>query len=233
VTVRRDWLMIFLTILNLPSYAQFLPDLQAQTPAEYDAYLDVLDGPVSDKGPAFERAFPGSALRLAVCELLEREWRSRGDVAQAVAASERGLAITQDYVPLLVELADLLANGHDRLDQAKSVAERALVLLETAKAPRRIAEDEWTAAVSKLRGQAHGALGLIRFKRDDVAGAVREFEAAMVAAPAVDPVLHYRLGRLYAITGRTADARRQLQQAAHSADKRMRELANTALAELR
>lgn len=54
--------------------------------------------------------------------------------------------------------------------------------------------DEWTAAVSRLRGQAHGALGLIRFHRDDIAGAVRA---------AVDPVLHYRFRRLYAITGHT------------------------------
>jgi hypothetical protein len=88
VTMRRDWLTILFTVFSLPSYAQFLPDLQAKTPSEYDAYLDVLDGPVSERGPVFERAFPESALRLPVCEALERDWRSRGDVAQAVAAAE-------------------------------------------------------------------------------------------------------------------------------------------------
>jgi tetratricopeptide (TPR) repeat protein len=231
--MRRDWLTILFAVISLPSYAQFLPDLQAKTPAEYDAYLDVLDGPASERGPAFERAFPESSLRLAVCDLLEREWRSRGDVAQAVAAAERGLAIAQDYVPLLVELADLLANGQERLDRAESAAKRAMVLLETAKPPRRIAADEWTAAVSKLRGQAHGALGQIRFKRDDVAGSVREFELAVAEGAAVDPVLHYRLGRLYAITGHMEDARRELEQAARSADKTLRDRANSALAELR
>ena len=107
------------------------------------------------------------------------------------------------------------------------------MLLETAKPPRRIAADEWTAAVSKLRGQAHGALGQIRFKRDDVAGSVREFELAVAEGAAVDPVLHYRLGRLYAITGHMEDARRELEQAARSADKTLRDRANRALAELR
>jgi tetratricopeptide (TPR) repeat protein len=231
--MRRAWLAILFTVFSLPSYAQFLPDLQAKTPEEYDAFLDVLDGPVAERGEAFERSFPESALRLAVCEVVEREWRSRGNVAQAVAAAERGLTVAQDYVPLLVELADLLANGQDRLDRAEAAAKRALVLLETAKAPRRIAADEWTAVVSKLRGQAHGALGLIHFKRNDVAGAVREFETAVVEGTAVDPVLHYRLGQLYAITGHTADARNQLEQAARSTDKSLRDRANTALAELR
>lgn len=231
--MRRNWAIALFTFVSLPSYSQVLPDLQAKTPAEYDAYLDVLDGPVAERGPAFERAFPHSALRLAVCELLEREWRSRGDRAQAAAAAERGLAIAPDYAPLLVELADLLANGPDRLDRAESAAQRALALLETATASRRIPPDEWTATISGLRGKAHGALGLALFKRDDVAGAVREFEAAVAAGPEVDPALHYRLGRLYAITGRVPDARRELEQASRSADKMLRDRARAALAELR
>src|ERR671913_103829 len=89
----------------LPCYSQFLPDLQAKTPAEYDAYLDVLDGPVLDKGPAFERAYPQSALRLPVYELMAREWRSQGNRERAISAAERGLAIAPDYIPLLVEIA--------------------------------------------------------------------------------------------------------------------------------
>ena len=43
---------------RLPCYSQFLPDLQAKTPAEYDAYLDVLDGPVLENGAVFERDLP-------------------------------------------------------------------------------------------------------------------------------------------------------------------------------
>ena len=116
--MRRVWLAVVLTAVSIPSYSQFLPDLQAKTPEEYDAYLDAIDGPVIEKGPAFERDFPASALRLPVCELMAREWRSRGDAVQAAAAAERGLAIAPDYVPLLVEIADLLANGSGGLERA-------------------------------------------------------------------------------------------------------------------
>src|SRR6266436_1600451 len=162
--MRRVWLAAVLTAVSIPSYSQFLPDLQAKTPAEYDAYLDVMDGPVLEKGAEFERKFPASALRLPVCEMMAREWRSRGDAVQAAAAAERGLAIAPDYVPLLVELADLLSNDTAGLERADSAARRALVLLDTIKAPLRTSVEEWTAAVSKLRARAHGALGMVHFK---------------------------------------------------------------------
>ncbi len=230
--MRSVWLAIVFTAVSLPSYSQFLPDLQAKSPEEYDAYLDVIDGPVLEKGAAFERDFPTSALRLPVCELMAREWRSRGDAVRAAAAAARGLAIAPDYVPLLVEEADLLANGAGELDRAANAAQRALNLLDTIKAPRRIAIEEWTRAVAKLRARAHGALGMIHFKRDDVAGAVGEFEAALADTSVSDPLLHYRLGRLYAVTGRTADARRELQEAARNGERMLRERANAALAAL-
>jgi tetratricopeptide (TPR) repeat protein len=230
--MQRVWLAIVFTAVSLPSYSQFLPDLQAKSPEEYDAYLDVIDGRFLEKGAAFERDFPTSALRLPVCELMAREWRSRGDAVEAAAAAERGLAIAPDYVPLLVEVADLLANGTKRLDRAETAARRALTLLETIKAPRRISIEDWTAAVSNLRARAHGALGMVHFKRDDTAGAVREFEAAVSDAAVNDPLLHYRLGRLYAVTGRTVDARRQLEEAARGGEETLRERANAALAAL-
>jgi tetratricopeptide (TPR) repeat protein len=217
----------------LPCYSQFLPDLQAKTPAEYDAYLDVLDGPVIEKGAAFERDFPQSSLRLPVCELLAREWRSRGQREQAIAAAERGLAIAPDYIPLLVEVADLLANGSHRLDRAAQAAQHALELLDRVKAPLRIAAEDWTAAVAKLRARAHTALGLVKFKKDDRVGAMKAFLAALAAGGGDDPMLHYRLGRLYAVNGELAEARRELEHAALSPDKLLRDLARKALAELK
>jgi tetratricopeptide (TPR) repeat protein len=230
--MRHVWLAAVFTAVTIPSYSQFLPDLQARTPEEYDAYLDAVDGPVLEKGAAFERDFPASALRLPVCELMAREWRLRGNAGQAAAAAERGLAIAPDYVPLLVELADLLANGSDNLERAAGAARRALALLDTIKAPRRISGEEWTAAVSKLRARARGALGMVYFKRDDVSGAVHEFEAALADTSATDALLHYRLGKLYAVTGRPAEARRHLEEAARTEEKTLRERANAALAAL-
>jgi len=231
--MRRAWLLTVFTALSFPVYAQFLPDLQAKTPEEYDAYLDVIDGPVLEKGAMFERAFPSSPLLLPVSELMSRQWRLQGNAAKAIEAAERGLAIAPDYVPLLVELADLLSNGSAQLDTAATAARRALTLLETARAPRRVSVEDWTVAVSRLRARARGALGTLLFKQDDVAGAVKEYEAALREPGTQDPILHYRLGRLYAVTGRQGEARSQLQEAVRRGDKILRERAAAALAEIR
>src|SRR5258708_18620168 len=124
----QGWMGAVFTAVSIPSYSQFLPDLQGKTPAEYDAYLDVMDGPVLEKGAEFERKFPASALRLPVCEMMAREWRSRGDAVQAAPAAERGVAIAPEYVPLLVQEADLLSNNTASLERADSAARPAPVL---------------------------------------------------------------------------------------------------------
>lgn len=193
----------------------------------------MLDGPVLKYGLVFERDFPQSSLRLPVCELIAREWRSQGDREQAIAAAERGLAIAPDYIPLLVEVADLLANGSDRFDRAIQTAQHALALLERVKAPLRIAPEDWTAAVAKLRMRAHSAFGMVLFKKDDHDGAMKEFQAALAAGGADDLILHYRLGRLYAVKGKLAEAKRELERAQLSPDPVLRDLAKKALAELK
>lgn len=231
--MKRVWFLALYIASRLPCYSQFLPDLQAKTPAEYDAYLDVLDGPVLQNGAAFERDFPQSSLRLPVCELMAREWRSQGRREQAIAAAERGLKIAPDYVPLLVEVADLLANGSQGLDRAAYAAAYALELLDRVKAPLRVAPEEWTAVVARLRARAYTAIGMVQFKKDDRAGALKAFKAALATGTGDDPILHYRMGRLYAFNGQNAEARRELEQAALSSDKALRDLAKKALAELK
>lgn len=188
-----------------------------------------------EKGLAFERAFPQSALRLPVCELLARAFREQGDARRAIDAAAAGLAIAPDYIPLLVDLADLVANSSAaELDRANTAATRALLLLETARAPARANADAWLASVARLRARAHAALGLVRFKREDTAGARRALEAALAQASAEEnPAIHYRLGRLLAATGAKAEARRHLEAAARSGEKLLRERALAALAELR
>lgn len=229
----RAWLLTLSIALRLPCYSQFLPNLQAKTPAEYDAYLDVLDGPVLKNGATFERTFPQSSLRLPVLELMAREFRAQGDRDQAIAAAERGLSIAPEYIPLLVELADLLANGSERLDHASKAADEALQLLDRSKAPVRVTPEDWTAAVAKLRARAFSALGMVLFKKGDPDGAIRKFEMARAADPSNDPILHYRLGRLYAVKGNIAAARRELERAVSGPDPVLRDLAKKALDELR
>jgi uncharacterized protein HemY len=58
------------------------------------------------------------------------------------------------------------------------------------------------------------------------------FQRALAAGAGEDPTLHYRLGRLYAVDGQIAKARRELEQAMLSQDEVLRDLARKALSEL-
>ena len=228
IAVLAGWV----TAGNILCYAQFLPDLQARTPAEFDAYLDVLEAPGVERSEAFLREFPDSALRLPVWELLARARRAEGNAAAAIRAARGGLAVAPEYAPLLVELADLVANGAAGWEEAEAPARSALTVLDRVKAPQRVGPAEWTAAVQALTARAYAAWGLVLFKRNDVAGAIRHLEAALRQQPAGDATLHYRLGRLYAVAGRTREARAELAEAARSGVDELRALARQALAGL-
>lgn len=215
-----------------PSYAQFLPDLQAKSTEEYDAYLAVQDGPILARGSDFERRFPDSSLRLPVCEWTAKEFRRNGQAAQAISAVERGLAIAPDYIPLLVEQADLLSNGGERLPVAAEAARRAIEFLQTAKAPQRVSPEDWKAATESLLSRAHSALGLIAFKRSDMGTAIREFTTAVGLDTPERAMAQYRLGRVYGLIGNRGEARKYLQAAMQGSDSRLREMARAALAAL-
>jgi len=228
--INRGFILAIVVLVNIRVSGQFLPDLQAKTPQEYDAYLDVLEGPLPDKGLLFERTYPKSALLLPVYELMAREWRLRGDAERATEYARKALAISSDYVPMLTELADLLANRGLNLDEALKAGRRALTILEEIKAPRRVSAGDWTAVVAKLRASAHGAVGLALFRKDDIPGAIAEFEKALTASETPEPMLHYRLGRLYLVSGRKAEGRKHLEEAARRGDEVLRERAQQALA---
>ena len=228
--INRGLILAILAIANMRVSGQFLPDLQAKTPEEYDAYLDVLDGPLPGKGVLFEKTYPKSALLLPVYELMAREWRSQGDAERATEYTRKALSISPDYVPMLTELADLLANRGSNLEEALSEGRRALVVLETIKAPRRVREADWTTAVAKLRARAYGAIGLALFRENDIPGAIVEFEKALAEPAAAEPLLHYRLGRLYVLSGRKAEGRKHLIEAAERGDELLRQRAQQALA---
>lgn len=219
----------FFILFSLPSYSQFLPNLQAESTAEYDAYLDVLDHPTPEKAAGFEAAFPHSSLRLPLCELAAKALRKAGKQEQAVAAVRRGLSVAPDYLPLLVELADLLSNSSGNLNEAVLSAQHALEILRTVKAPLRVSPEDWLEATSSFTARAHSSLGLVRFKRNDTAGAITEFESAIAAHIPADPPVHYRLGRLYALEGRPAEAKRHLELAVRTGDNTLRGLAQAAL----
>ncbi len=215
----------------LPAAAQFLPQLQAASPEEFDAYLDVMEATVERVPLArhFLTVYPRSDLRLPVYEMWAEACRKEGDADGALKAARSGLAVTPDYIPLLTLLGSVEANRSPRpAAEAGEAAGRALTLLDRAKAPHRIEAGRWLSETARLKAENLATLALIAFKSGNTAEAIRQLEASIAASPAA--AQHYRLGLLYAETGRPLEARSQLQRAA--ADAQLKVMAEAALRKL-
>ena len=211
-----------------PAPAQFLPNLQARTPEEFDAYLDVTEAKVETQvrhAHRFLIAYPESKLRLPVYELLAEACRQQGDVVGALEAAREGLKVAPDYIPLLTTLGSIEANTSPSPDRVP--ADRALVLLDTAKAPLDVDVETWRRETARLRALNLASLGIGAFKREQYAEAIRLLEASVKLSP--EPANQYRLAMLYLDSTRPSEARALLEQVARSGAAELRMRAQAAL----
>jgi len=208
--------------------AQFLPNLQARTPEEFDAYLDVSEAQAEPQIRAARRfltAYPESELRLRVYELLAEACRGQGDAAGAAEAARQGLKIAPDYIPLLTTQGSIDANTSPSPDPAP--AARALRLLETVKAPVHVEAGTWLRETARLRAENLASLGIGAFKRDRRDEAIQFLEASVKLTP--QPANQFRLAMLYLDSGQQAEARVLLEQVARSGEADLRTRAQLAL----
>ena len=211
--------------------AQFLPNLQARTPEEFDAYLDVTEAQAESQirtARRFLTAYPESELRLRVYELLADACRRQGDATGASEAARQGLKVAPDYIPLLTTLGSIEANTSPSPDRAP--ADRALRLLETAKAPAHVEAETWLRENARLRAENLASLGIGAFKRDRRDEAIGFLEASVKLS--AQPANQFRLAMLYLDAGQRAKARVLLEQVARSGEAALRTRAETALKRL-
>ena len=217
--------------------AQFLPPLQADSPAEYDAYLDVTQAGASPALLAaahrFEQDWPKSNLLAHVRQLQFEAYTKLGRPADAIYAARQALTLAPLNHTVRAGLALILANQAStprQLNEAEVEARSTLERLTAFVPPRSLPYPRWEQAARRVRGQAHAALGLVAFKRDRLDEAVRELETSVRLAP--DPPTQYRLGRLYRLLGRLEEARKSLDAASAGADPAVADLALRELREM-
>jgi tetratricopeptide (TPR) repeat protein len=219
--------------------AQFAPLPQADSPEEFDAYLAVVDAgrpaAVIEAGEAFVRAWPASGLCGHVYEMEFEAYRRLGDANKAIEAGEKSLEAAPDNLVMLANLSAVLANGTRdtrRLERSETYARKVIELSKSIRLPKFITPDEWARTSAHLNSQAHVALGLVANQRDDVKGAIREFEAAIALAPEPDATQYYRLGVLYRVSGNIAGAKEKFRRATELNEPVIREMADKELRQL-
>jgi tetratricopeptide (TPR) repeat protein len=213
---------------------------QANSREEFDEYLLVLSKiapkEVISAAGSFERNWPRSELLAHVLELELEAYRSLGDSANAIVTGEKALKAAPDNLLVLTNMAYILASStsdQQQLARAERYARRELELSKTIRIPKRISPKEWDEVQGRQNSTAHAALGLVAYKRGDIAGAIQEFETAVKLSPAPEAAHYYRLGMLYQASGNESGAIEMLRRAAESSDPAIRQLAETELKSLR
>jgi tetratricopeptide (TPR) repeat protein len=231
---RLMWMLLVVSGLNV--LPQSPSAGQARSREEFDGYLLVLSKSVPKEViPAaedFERQWPSSELLAHVLELKLEAYRSLGDSFNAILAGERALKAAPDNILVLTNIAYIIAstsNDRQQLARAEHYARRELELAKTIRIPKRISLAEWDEISGQQNSTAHAALGLVDYKRGDIAGAIKEFETAVKLAPVPDPAQYYRLGRLYRASGNEFQAIEMLRRAVASNDPAIRPLAESEL----
>lgn len=216
--------------------AQFASLPQADSPEEFDAYLEVLSKAKPQEvifaAKEFEKTWPHSQLRGPVCQMELEAFRSLNDSANAIDAGERALRFVPGNLATMADLASLIADATtdpQQLIRAEEYARMMLKALETFHVPKWIPPQQWEKTEGHLKSEAHAALGLVAYKQGKIAQAIHEFETATSVAPAPDPSQYYRLGMLYRASGKKLEAVQMFRRAAKLGEPLIRGLAEQEL----
>jgi tetratricopeptide (TPR) repeat protein len=190
-----------------------LTDVQRQPgikidPKEQSAY-DVFFrlGPAdADKkiqlGNAFLEKYPTSIFAEAVDAGLTNAYYAKQDWKDFYATADKALALKPDDVDLLTTVGWVIphiynphADDADKLlDKAESCEKSAIQVMNTMAKPASLTDAQFAAAKAQKAIQAHSALGLVYFRRQDYDNSVKELQQSTANNPSPDQTDLFVLG---------------------------------------
>jgi tetratricopeptide (TPR) repeat protein len=202
-----------------------LTDVQRQPgvkidPKEQKAYDEFFRlGPAdADKkiqlGNAFLQKYPSSIFAEAVDAGLTNAYYTKQDWKDFYATADKALALKPDDVDLLATVGWVIphvynphADDADKLlDKAESCEKSAIQVMNTMTKPASLTDAQFAAAKSQKTIQAHSALGLIYFRREDYNDSVKELQQSIENNPSPDQTDLFVLGMDLQNMDRFADA---------------------------
>lgn len=127
------------------------------------------------------------------------------------------LAKDPNNVGMLLLLSDYYGEKGEQLDKAEAYAKKAASVLETAKKPDEMTDEQWKQQRDLQKGLALSSLGQVNIQKRDNAQAVTNFQAAAPLLKANDGSYgrnQYRLGYALLNLKKTAEAKEAFTQAA-------------------
>jgi tetratricopeptide (TPR) repeat protein len=191
-----------------PAKAPAAIDTSSVDPEEQKAYKTFFDTKpdAADQeiklGEAFLQKYPNSVYAQSVYSRLVGAYNEKQDMTKLFAAADKALALNPKDVAVLVLVGWVIPHDYNpndmdadrRLDKAESYEKQALELLATLPRPEGLTDDQFAKSKAAAESQAHSALGLIYFRRQDFANSVSETQKGLAGQSNPDPVDLFVLG---------------------------------------
>src|SRR5580658_6277568 len=151
-------------------------------------------------GDAFVAKYPNGHYTGAVYSALTQAEYQKQDIPKVEADGEKAIAANPDDLSTLIIIGTLIprdkntAGDPKELDKAEAYAKHALVLIPTLQKPATLTDDQFTAMKASAQVQAHSALGLVYFRKQNLDGCITELKASTADPKSSDATDYYVLG---------------------------------------
>jgi tetratricopeptide (TPR) repeat protein len=126
----------------------------------------------------FAQLFPDSPFANQALGVAAASYRQTQNTAKMLDVANGLLAKDPDNLGMLLLLADYYSERGEQLDKAEAYAKKSVALLETAKKPEGVTDEQWKQQSALQRGLALSALGQVNIEKKNNAQAVDNFKAA-------------------------------------------------------
>jgi tetratricopeptide (TPR) repeat protein len=126
----------------------------------------------------FAQLFPDSQFAGQALGVAAASYRQTQNSTKMLEVANGLLAKDAQNVGMLILLADYYSEKGEQLDKAETYAKKSIAILEAAKKPEGVTEEQWKQQNGLQKGLALSALGQVNIQKKDNAQAVDNFKAA-------------------------------------------------------
>jgi tetratricopeptide (TPR) repeat protein len=126
----------------------------------------------------FAQLFPDSPFANQALGVAAASYRQTQNTAKMLDVANGLLAKDPDNLGMLLLLADYYSEKAEQLDKAEAYAKKSVALLETAKKPDGVTDEQWKQQIALQKGLALSALGQVNIEKKNNAQAVDNLKSA-------------------------------------------------------
>lgn len=126
----------------------------------------------------FAQMFPDSQYASQALGVAAASYRQSQNTSKMLETANGILAKDPNNVGMLILLADYYSEKGEQLDKAEADAKKAISVLDSAKKPDGVPDDQWQKQTALQKGLALSSLGQVNIQKKDNALAVENFRTA-------------------------------------------------------